>query len=399
MHYREVPEKRPIHTFEQVSHARRFSFLAPAMLLLIGATVAALSPIGADLYCVRARGGAQCVVHQHYPSRTSVVQSTGGEFSTPGARPAAQANRLRLGGVRHDSGSSANVALVPSNPLVYDARFYRDSIDGPLRRGNWQRGASFFEGAREAFVAGDSAGYTVRDRPPAAPAQVVLSVGLALVAALVALASTLTRRRYRLRFDPNSDTAWVSSGTLLKLGPEHEVRLSAGAPLSVRTNNGVVELGAVAPGSPALFSSTHYLDRDAFDVLARCVEKARGPIKTVAAPVAPAYYAAGAIALSLAAATLVAAIGRHMASVPSDQGTLVITARTRCEYGGITLLPGGSMQMRVTAGAQSLRVPDERGRFVEIVANVSPDTTTSIECDGAAISRSNASTTSSLPSP
>ncbi len=391
MHYREVPTQRPLHTFEGVSDARRFTFLGPALLFTIAAAIASSSVVGADLYCTRNQGRPLCQGHIHYPARTSVVPSTNGELSSADhdheADPS-ERTTLRFSSMDHGAARiERQFASVPRDPLVFDARFYRDSIDAPLRRGQWQRGASFFTDASNAFDAGQSAGYTVRDRRKSSPKTVALSVCFACVAAMVSLAAALARRRYRLRFDPNSDTAWVSHGTLLKMSDEREVRIPLQTKLVLRAKDGVVELAPDDERSTALFSSTQYRDRALFDGLARAVEKARGPIKTVATPLPATLHAPGAIALSLAALALVAVVARHMASIPSDHGTLAISARTRCDYGGFTLLPGGAMQQSVPAGTHSIRVTDDHARVAFISAHVSPDTTTSIECNSSVFSQ------------
>jgi hypothetical protein len=386
MHYRDVPTQRPIHTFEQVSYLPRFSVIGPVMMLVVAASVALFSITGADLYCTRNQDGRPaCELHTHFPARTTVARSTEGRRFDPEVdhdhdEPL---RHDQLGPTRRHDPDNPSVGVntrVPENPLVFDARFYRDTIDGPVRRGRWERSGTFFDAARAAFVAGQSPGFTVRDRRKNGIKADTVSVGLPIVAALISIAIALTRRRYRLRFDGNSDTVWLSHGTLVRMSPEREVRLPPKGSLAVKMTNDGVTLAPVDAPSTALFSSPFAQDYALFDSLARCVAQARGPIKTVASPLPTALYALNAVIVGVAALAVLVPVLSHTDSLPSAQATIALRASSRCSYGGVSLLPGGAMQWSVPAGVHTLSLTDDTARTVPVTVSVAPDTTTTIEC-------------------
>jgi hypothetical protein len=383
MHYREGPGQRPIHTFEAVSDGSRAARFGAVALLTMSVGLAMLGSVGADIYCTRNQGAARCVLHRHYVGRTEQTLVTGGHQREPGDERR-QTPMVPLG-LHHGSGATATYeVLVADNPLVFDARWFRDAIDAPAQRGRWVQGNEAFREATLQFHEFDSPGVFVRHRPASAAFNVgACLAAAALSAALLAFAAA-RRRRYRLRFDPNSETVFVSQGTLFALGPEREVKLSTSAEPTVRFVRDGVEFRS---GDNVLFTSPDPVERGLLDSLRHSIERARGPIKTVATPLPVALYAVLPALLTVAATVIVVGAVRHVRSVPSDEGTISLRATQQCNYGGVSLLPGGSMQWRVRAGTHPLQLTSPRGLSVTVQAHVAPDATTEIECNDALFSQ------------
>jgi len=374
MHYRAGPGRRPIHTFEAVSDLPRSVVAAALIALAASASVVMLGRIGADLYCTRNQDGPRCVVHQHFVGRTTAVRAAGGSIDRDQRRTS-----IEVRGLHHGEGVRAAFEVsVPTEPLVFDARFYRDSIDAPLRRGRWLTGRAAFEDAALQFHEGGSPGYFVRERSGLAPVTVGASLSLAVFSAAILAFVTARRRRFRLVFDPNSETVRVSQGTLFKLEPEREVKLSTAVEPTVHLAGEGAQLRS---GEQLLLSSSDAREYGLLDSLRRAMEGARSPDARASTP-PPAWR--HAIAPSIVAAlslTLIAFSLRHLRSVPSDQGTIELHASQRCNYGGVTIMPGGSMAWSARAGTHTIQRTSAQGQPVAVHAQVSPDRTTHIECD------------------
>lgn len=375
MHYRAGPGQRPIHTFEAVSDLPRGVIALSLMLLATSVSVAMVSRIGGDLYCTRNQDGPRCFVHTHYVGHTAVHGAAGGSINSDRPR-----SSIEIGGLHHGSGASAAYEVtVPNDPLVFDARLYRDSIDAPVLRGRWLSGRAAFEDAALQFHEFGSPGYFVRHRSTLAPFTVGACLSLAAFSAVILAIATARRRRFRLVFDPNTDTAYVSQGTFFKLAPEREVKLSTTVEPSVRLAEGAV----LSSGEQLLLSSPDAREYGLLDSIRRSIERARTNEAAATKPLAVWLHTAP-LALSTAlAATLIAFTLRHVNSVPSDQGTIELHAAQRCNYGGVTLMPGGSMAWRARAGTHTIQLTSSQGQPVAVDAHVSPDNTTRIECDGA----------------
>jgi hypothetical protein len=210
MHYRAGPGQRPIHTLEAVSDLPRGVVAAALMTLAASASVVMLGRIGADLYCTRNQDGPRCVVHQHFVGHTTAVRAAGASIDRDQRRTS-----IEVRGLHHGEGARAAFEVsVPTEPLVFDARFYRDSIDAPLRRGRWLTGRAAFEEASLQFHDGGSPGYFVRERSGLAPVTVGASLSLAGFSAAILAFLSARRRRFRLVFDPNTETARLARDAL-----------------------------------------------------------------------------------------------------------------------------------------------------------------------------------------
>lgn len=364
MHYRDRPTERPVHTFERVSPMRYALLGASAWLALSGVALASKNAVGHDVYCTRDAGAAQCVLRERFAART-VERAVPIERAAPEEMARALRAQLR-----------SNV------PFVFDGRLYRDSIDASARRGEWARGWSAYEAAAAAFFDGrDSHALFVRQRFEGVQLVVGASISLALLGLVLSVASTINRRRFRVRFDPNTGNAWVSSGTLFALGPEREVRLGASGLLDARTDNGREQL--VADGAVVL-ESLHSEDGALFRSLARGIELARGPIKTIATPLPTVLYASGGAITAAFCAAMAYVIVGHSASLPSTTGTIELRAETECHYDSVTLLAGGTMSWVTDIGPHEILLRDARHRTFSARTHVAPGTTTLIRCTASA---------------
>lgn len=366
MHYRDRPTERPVHTFERVSPTQHAALVAAAFLALAGLSLAAKSSVGHDAYCTRQETGARCVLREHFAART-VERS----LEIPADTPSEMARSLRA-------------QLRSYAPIVFDGRFYRDAIDSPVRRGEWTRGWSAYQSAAEAFFEGrDSRALFVRQRIAGAQFSVGGSIALALLGVVTAVGVTLSRRRFRVRFDPNSGNAWTSAGTVFALGPEREVSLGANGALEHRSEHGREQL-AVVGSNTVLFDSPNAEDAELFRSLAKGIEKARGPIKTIATPLPRAFYAlSGGVTAVFAAAIAVFVVG-HASSLPETTGTIELRAETECHYGSMTLMRGGVMSWVTDIGTHELQLTDQRHRAYTARAHVTPGAVTRIQCTASA---------------
>lgn len=388
MHYREGPGQRPIHTFEALSDNPRGVLVGALAMLAMSGLLAVAARIGGDLYCTRNQATRQCVLHTHYIGRTDVVRSTGGDSWNYATSEARTPPPMTPRSPHHGSGATATYNVyVPPNPLVFDARFFLDSIDQPLRRGQWTVGDDAFRAAVLNFFEFDSPGYFVRYRAAMAPFNVGACLSLAALSAAIFALVSARRRRYRVRFDPNTDTAFVAQGTLFKLGPEREVKLSSSAEPTVRLAGNGAELRS---GEQLLLDAPAAVELGLLDSIRRSIERAR----TTAEPaVKPSNRALAIVPASLVAFTAVLLIGfvlRHVASVPSEEGTISLHSTRQCSFGGVTLLPGGSTQWNVRAGIHPLQLTSLQGQTVTVQAHVAPESTTNIECDDALFTQSTA---------
>lgn len=382
MHYREVPTQRPIHCFERCSDLPRWTTPITSTLLLLATSIALAVPIGSDVYCTRdSQGHRICDVQQHTAARTSVRRVADVHLDEERRRPSGPDVVLR------DDGAGGAHLRVPANAIAMDGRPHRDGIDEPVYRGVWVRADEEQREAIAAFQRGDSPAFFLRTREATAPKSVVLCFAMTLLACSAALLGLAQRRRYRIRFDPNSELAWLSEGSIFRMKPEREVLLATG---ELRAEMGPkVRLVTTGAKPQTLFESLHAVDHGLFASIASSVQKARGPIKTVARPLPAIAYASTLVAVVALGLALLGAVSRHLLSVPSDTATLTLRATTRCLYEGATLLPGATLQWSQRAGAHELSVHNDRGQRAVIRAHLAPDRETSVTCSEATFTQQN----------
>ncbi|MFO0561560.1 MAG: hypothetical protein U0269_26350 [Polyangiales bacterium] len=388
MHYREGPGQRPIHTFEAVSDCARGAFVGALTMLMMSASVAMVGRIGGDIYCTRNQGERRCVLHTHYVGRTTVVRSTGGDSWNYATSEVPTPPPMTPGSIHVSSGDNAtHTVYVPSNPLVFDARLFRESIDRPVQRGRWTNGDEAFRAASVHFFEFDSPGYFVRHRSTLAPFAVGACLSLAALSIALVAISTARRRRYHVRFDPNTDTAFVAQGTLFKLGPEREVKLSSTTEPTVRLAANGAELRS---GEQLLLDAPTAVEFGLLDSLRRAIDRARTSVEPAVKPPSVAVAIIPASLVTILAVTLIGFVLRHVASVPSEEGSISLHSTRQCSFGGVTLLPGGSTQWNVRAGTHPLQLTSPQGQTVTVQAHVAPETTTHVECDDALFAQSGA---------
>lgn len=371
--YRAAPAPRPRFALREVTAPLGVGRGAACALLVTGA-LAASAPQAVELECIL--GGQECklVTHSGLLDDERAVDARRVHEVTGDPHISLQRSVERL------ASQGGRRLVLPARGVYYDP----DDM--------WRDDGDLAATARAFFVEHRGGYFTVRQRAVDVPSYAAFAWGLLapLVGAAWLAWSERKTRALRLEVDPSEGTAHARSVGLGGPAIDRADALGLDARLLRHDHPSAPHLPLLRvanPGAPSLPLLTGHAPEHCvtFDRLAARANAAlSGDASALRSPSRALRLAPSGLVLAASIALPLRVLAQQE-SLPPVTGTIVVTASTdRCAVGGVSLLPGGTIEARAPVGVTTrwfpTVAPNHRAWSVQVNFEVRPGARTVFDC-------------------